>query len=337
MLYRRQGCILRLPCGNGTDALMLALLALNLKRGDEVIVPAFTFVAPAEAASLLGITPVFADVLPDTFCIDPESIIRNITPKTKAIIPVHLFGQCADMNTIMEIAEKYGLFIIEDTAQALGCDHKDCNTPNNYTHKAGTIGHIGCTSFFPSKNLGCYGDGGALFTNDYNLAERIYITAHHGSEKKYFHKEVGINSRLDTIQAAVLNAKLPHLDSWNKARKDVAKKYNSQLLKIKKIVCPQILPYKTHIFHQYTLTLQNAKMRNELREFLTANGIATAIYYPVPLNEQEAYRKISKCADGCPTTKKICDSVLSLPICPELTDEKIIYITDTIKRFFHTT
>jgi dTDP-4-amino-4,6-dideoxygalactose transaminase len=216
----------------------------------------------------------------------------------------------------------------------LGCDYND--THSRKACKAGTIGHIGCTSFFPSKNLGCYGDGGAVLTNDNNLAERIHILSHHGSEKKYFHKEIGINSRLDTLQAAILNAKLPHLDTWNNARSKTAEKYNSLLSKVKEIVCPKILSHRTHIFHQYTLTLQNAETRNELREFLTANGIATAIYYPVPLNEQEAYRKIAKCAYGCPATKKICDSVLSLPICPELTDEKIIYITDTIKRFFHT-
>jgi dTDP-4-amino-4,6-dideoxygalactose transaminase len=214
----------------------------------------------------------------------------------------------------------------------LGCDYND--THSRKACKAGTIGHIGCTSFFPSKNLGCYGDGGAVLTNDNNLAERIHILAHHGSEKKYFHKEIGLNSRLDTLQAAILNTKLPHLDSWNKARKDVAKKYNSQLSKIKEIVCPKILPHKTHIFHQYTLTLQDAKTRNELQEYLISNGVATAIYYPVPLNEQEVYRKISKYADACPITKKLSDTVLSLPVFPELTDEKIIFITDKIKRFF---
>ncbi|MDR1974647.1 MAG: DegT/DnrJ/EryC1/StrS family aminotransferase [Bacteroidales bacterium] len=309
-----------ITCANGTDALMLALLSLKLQPADEIIVPSFTFAAPAETSAFLGLTPVFADVYPDTFCIDPQSIIRNITSRTKAIIPVHLFGQCANMDAIMDIAAQHNLFVIEDTAQAFGASFNG--------KKAGTIGHIGCTSFFPSKNLGCYGDGGAVFTNDDTLAESIRLFAHHGSRTKYLHETVGINSRLDTLQAAILNVKLPYLDEWNNTRRIIASKYNEALSSFLK--CPVTGAHSTHIFHQYTVPLQNGEVRGVLQERLKNNGIASTIYYPFPLNEQQTYKNISKCADGCPVTKDICSCVLSLPIYPELSDEKIDRIIKVI-------
>lgn len=307
-----------IPCANGTDALMLALMALDLKPKDEVIVSDFTFAAPAEAVLFLGLTPVFADINPDTFCIDPASVEQNITSRTKAIIPVHLFGQYADMTAITDIARKHNLYVIEDTAQALGA--KTAGTTG-----AAVSGNIACTSFFPSKNLSCYGDGGACFTDDDIFAERIRIFAHHGSRIKYRHETTGINSRLDTLQAAILSVKLPYLDKWNTKRAEIAEKYTKALSDTVK--CPAIAGI--HIFHQYTILLKDEETRDGLQKHLQKNGIASAVYYPYPLHTQKAYTT----AADCPVTSNICPRVLSLPIYPELTDEQINCITDTLKNY----
>ncbi|MDR2556722.1 MAG: DegT/DnrJ/EryC1/StrS family aminotransferase [Bacteroidales bacterium] len=317
-----------IPCANGTDALILALLALDLKPEDEVIVPDFTFAAPAEAAALLGLTPIFADVLPDTFCIDPASIERNITNRTKAIIAVHLFGQYADMAAINSIAKKYNLMVIEDAAQALGAKTAQ-DEAGGITLEAAGVKNIYCTSFFPSKNLSCYGDGGACFTNDDMLAEKIKILAHHGSRIKYNHEVTGINSRLDTLQAAILNVKLPYLDKWNKRRVEIAEKYTKALAAAQRVKCPVAGVHSKHIFHQYTILLQDEKTRNGLKEYLAQNGIASTIYYPYPIHTQKAYAT----AADCPVTTDLCKRVLSLPIYPELTEEQIKYITDTLKSY----
>ncbi|CAL1520772.1 UDP-2-acetamido-2-deoxy-3-oxo-D-glucuronate aminotransferase [Chitinophaga sp. MM2321] len=319
-----------IPCANGTDALQIAMMALELERGDEVIVPSFTYVATAEVIGLLGLVPVMVDVDPLSFNVTADIIKGAISSKTKAIVPVHLFGQCADMSSIMDLAREHGLYVIEDTAQALSADY---SFPDGRIVKAGTIGDIGCTSFFPSKNLGCYGDGGALFTRDKELADKIRMIANHGQVKKYVHKYIGVNSRLDTLQAAILDVKLSHLDSYTTARQAGAAYYDEHLKTLKAISIPSHVSYSTHVFHQYTILVGDNK-RDELKKYLESKGIPAMIYYPVPLNEQEAFMKIGRTAGGLPTTRELCSQVLSLPIHTEMLTQQQDYIIEHIKAFF---
>jgi len=321
-----------ITCGNGTDALQLALMALDLKPGDEVITTSFTFIATAEVIALLKLTPVLVDVLPDTYNIDPEAVKKAITPRTKAIIPVHLFGQTADMHHIMDIANEHNLFVVEDTAQALGAEFTDPVTGKTY--KTGTIGTIGCTSFFPSKNLGAYGDGGAVFTNDDLLAERLRMLANHGMKVRYYHDYVGVNSRLDTLQAAILDVKLPHLDEYAEARQKAAAFYNEAFAECQKIKTPQTAPFTTHVFHQYTMVLQDVD-RKALMQYLAEHDIASAVYYPVPLHLQKAYRDERYGEGDFPVTEALSKSVMSLPVHTELTPEIQKIITDTVLEFMH--
>ena len=317
-----------IPCANGTDALQIAMMALDLKQGDEVITANFTYVATAEVIGLLGLSPVLVDVNQDTFNIDIESIERNITSKTKAIVPVHLFGQCADMERIMAIAKKHNLYVIEDTAQAIGADYSFSDGRN---FKAGTIGTIGCTSFFPSKNLGCFGDGGAIFTNNDELAKKIRMIAHHGQSVQYVHEVLGVNSRLDSIQAAILKIKLKHLDEYALSRNKVADFYDKAFSNHSKIKIPSRSKNSTHVFHQYTLQIIGYD-RSELREKLTEHGIPAMIYYPIPLHKQNAYKNERFKTNDFPITQKLCDTVLSLPMHTELDEETLNYITNTLLR-----
>lgn len=319
-----------IPCANGTDALQISMMALGLRPGDEVIVPAFTYVATAEVIGLLQLTPVLVDVEPNTFNLSIEQVERSITPKTKAIVPVHLFGQCADMDAVMDIADRHNLFVIEDTAQALGVDYLFAD---GRKQKAGTIGHIGCTSFFPTKNLGCYGDGGALFTNNEDLAESIRMIANHGQVKKYVHKILGVNSRLDTVQAAILSVKLKHLDDYCKSRQGVAEYYDEAFLSISAIQTPIRSPFSTHVFHQYTLVVPPA-VRDALKDYLQGKGIPSMIYYPIPLHHQEAFRSISRCSEDLSVTERLCASVISLPIHTEMTTEVQDEIIQGVIEFF---
>ncbi len=319
-----------IPCGNGTDALQVALMALNLQPGDEVITTSFTFIATAEVIALLKLRPVLVDVDPRTFNIDPEAIERAITSKTKAIIPVHLFGQCADMHTIKQIAEKHHLYIIEDTAQAIGATHT-CQVSGK-VHKAGTIGDIGCTSFFPSKNLGAYGDGGAIFTNDDDLAAQMRVVVNHGMAVRYYHDYVGVNSRLDTLQAAVLDIKLKHLDEYAIARQKAATYYNDAFANNPKIKTPVTAPFTDHVFHQYTLVLENVD-REGLMKHLADNGVASAVYYPVPLHMQKAYLDPRYKEGDFPITEELSRTVISLPIHTELNEEILKEITETLLEF----
>ena len=315
-----------IPCANGTDALQIAMMALDLKQGDEVITANFTYVATAEVIGLLGLSPVLVDVNQDTFNIDIDSIERNITSKTKAIVPVHLFGQCADMERIMAIAKKHNLYVIEDTAQAIGADYSFSDGRN---FKAGTIGTIGCTSFFPSKNLGCFGDGGAIFTNNDELAKKIRMIAHHGQSVQYVHEVLGVNSRLDSIQAAILKIKLKHLDEYALSRNKVADFYDKAFSNHSKIKIPSRSKNSTHVFHQYTLQIIGYD-RSELREKLTEHGIPAMIYYPIPLHKQNAYKNERFKTNDFPITQKLCDTVLSLPMHTELDEETLNYITNTL-------
>ena len=319
-----------IPCGNGTDALQVALMALNLQPGDEVITTSFTFIATAEVIALLKLTPVLVDVDPDTFNIDPDAIEKAITPKTKAIIPVHLFGQCADMHIIKEIAKKHDLFIIEDTAQAIGANYT-CQV-HDKTKKAGTLGHIGCTSFFPSKNLGAFGDGGAIFTDDDDLAAQMRVVVNHGMKVRYYHDYVGVNSRLDTLQAAILDIKLKHLDEYAAARQKAAAHYNNAFANHPKIKTPVTASFTDHVFHQYTLVLNDVD-REGLMKHLAENGIASAVYYPVPLHMQKAYLDPRYKEGDFPVTEQLAKSVISLPIHTELTEEIQKEITDAFLEF----
>jgi dTDP-4-amino-4,6-dideoxygalactose transaminase len=319
-----------ITCGNGTDALQIALMSLNLKPGDEVIVPAFTYVATAEVIGLLGFVPVLVDVDYRTFNIDVENLEKAVSDKTKAIVPVHLFGQCANMEEILNFAKKHNLFVIEDNAQAIGADY---TFSDGTIKKSGTIGNIGCTSFFPSKNLGCYGDGGAIFTNDDNLANKIRMIANHGQNIKYHHKYIGLNSRLDTIQAAILNVKLKHLDEYGQARLNAAVYYSENLKNISQIKTPLLSNFSSHVFHQYTLIIENGK-RDDLKKYLNDKKIPANIYYPLPLNEQEAFKPISKVLSNLKNTYKLCSSVLSLPMHTELSAEQQDFIINAIKDFF---
>lgn len=321
-------------CGNGTDALQIALMALNLKPGDEVIVPAFTYVASAEVIGLLGLTPVMVDIDPRTFNVTIENIKKGLSPKTKAIIPVHLFGQSCDMEPILEFAKEHSLFVVEDNAQAIGA----CYTfSNGYQAKTGTMGTIGCTSFFPSKNLGCYGDGGALFTNDEKLVERIRMIANHGQEVKYYHKVIGCNSRLDTIQAAVLDVKLRHLDEYCKARHNAASYYTERLRAFDPeeefIMTPIEASNSSHVYHQYTLRVKNGK-RDALKQYLAEKGVPSMIYYPLPLQEQEAFMPITRAGETLYNAKECAYSVLSIPIHTEITEEIQDCVIEHIINFY---
>ena len=317
-------------CGNGTDALQVALMALGLKPGDEVITTDFTFIATVEVIALLGLKPVLVDVDRETFNIDIQEIEKSVTPRTKAIVPVHLFGQCANMEAIMEIATKHNLYVVEDTAQALGAEYR---FSKGSTKKAGTIGNIGCTSFFPSKNLGCYGDGGALFTNDDALAEQIRSLTNHGMKVRYHHDQIGVNSRLDAIQAAILRVKLPHLDEYNRARRTAAEKYNTALSEISDIEIPATAAFTNHIFHQYTLKVKNGR-RDALKRHLDEQGIPNMVYYPIPLHQQKAFAPYMTENDNFPISEAISGEVLSLPMHTELDDEQIERITTAVKEFF---
>ncbi len=319
-----------IPCANGTDALQIALMALDLKEGDEIIVPSFTFIATAEVIALLKLTPIMVEVDENTFNITAEIIEKAITPRTKAIVPVHLFGQSCDMEAIMRVANEHNLYVIEDNAQAIGSDY---TFSDGTTKKAGTIGHIGCTSFFPSKNLGCYGDGGAIFTDDDELAQKMKIIANHGQSKQYFHSVIGVNSRLDSIQAAILNIKLKHLDEYCAARRRAAAFYNEAFKNIAELQTPALEEHSTHVFHQYTLQVKNGK-RSELQIHLAENGVPAMIYYPVPLYRQEAFTEFVAPDFTLPVTEKLCASVLSLPIHTEMNAELLRIITDNVKSFF---
>jgi len=326
-----------IPCANGTDALQIAMMGLGLQPGDEIITADFTFAATVEVIALLNLTPVLVDVLEDGFTIDPKAVEAAITEKTKAIVPVHLFGQCADMEALEAIAKKHNLYIIEDNAQAIGANY----TYSDGTKKmAGTMGAVGCTSFFPSKNLGCYGDGGALFTNCDELAHTLRGIVNHGMYTRYYHDVVGVNSRLDSLQAAVLNAKLPRLDSYNEKRRAAAISYNSALVGHTDIALPVMASHcgeldvnnQGHVFHQYTLRILNGK-RDALAQHLQEAGIPFGIYYPVPLHLQKAYTDSRYKEDNFKVTNQLCEEVLSLPMHTELDSEQINFISDTVLKF----
>jgi dTDP-4-amino-4,6-dideoxygalactose transaminase len=320
-----------IPCANGTDALQIALMALDLAPGDEVIVPAFTYVATAEVIALLRLRPVMVDVDPHTFNVTAEIVEAAITPRTKAIVPVHLFGQSCDMAPIMDVAEKHGLYVVEDNAQAIGARY---TRPDGSQVATGCIGHIGCTSFYPSKNLGAYGDGGAMMTNDDELAAKLRMVANHGQSRRYYHDKVGVNSRLDSIQAAILDIKLAHLDTYNAARQAAADHYDAAFADIPALVIPHRDPKSTHVFHQYTLRVTDGR-RDELQAFLQEKGIPTGVYYPVPLYEQEAFRGTSaNLVDFLPATDQLCKEVVSLPMHSEFDEASLTYITDTVRSFF---
>lgn len=319
-----------ITCGNGTDALQIALMSLNLKSGDEVICPSFSFIATAEVIALLGFRPVFVDVDYDNFNCTVENIKQAISVKTRAIIPVHLFGQGADMENIIELAKQYDLFVIEDNAQSFGAEY---TFANKGTKKLGTIGNIGCTSFFPTKNLACYGDGGAVFTNDDALAEKLRLIANHGAKQKYHNQIIGVNSRLDTIQAAILNVKLKYLDNYLSKRQQVAKIYDEELKDLKEIILPIKTPVSSHTYNQYTIKVLNSR-RNDLQSYLKEKNIPTAVYYPIPLHRQEALVVVSRRGNEMTNTNRLCNEVLSLPMHTELLKQEQTYITDSIKQFF---
>jgi dTDP-4-amino-4,6-dideoxygalactose transaminase len=318
-----------IPCANGTDALQVAMMALGIKPGDEVITTNFTFIATAEVIALLGFTPVVVDVDPHTFNIDPVSVRKAITPKTRAIVPVHLFGQCADMDAMMAIAEEFNLFIIEDACQAIGADYLFADGSRK---KAGTIGHVGCTSFFPSKNLGCYGDGGAIFTNDDELANQMRVVVNHGMTVRYYHDFIGVNSRLDSIQAAVLRVKLARLDAYAEARNLAAEYYDNAFKNHPKLKTPARFEKSTHVFHQYTLVTEGVD-RNAMQEFLMKKEVPAMIYYPVPLHLQKAYLDPRYKEGDFPVTEQLCKTVISLPMHTELDDDQLQFITSSVLEF----
>lgn len=315
------GGIQVISCGNGTDALQIAMMALGFKPGDEIILPVHTYVATAEVIALLGLTPVFVDVDASTFNINVHQVEDKITDKTKAIVPVHLYGQCANMEFLMELAGQYNLMLIEDAAQSFGADYI---FPEGHRSKSGTIGHVGTTSFFPTKNLGCFGDGGAIFTYDEVLAEQLRMIANHGQKKKYHHEMIGVNSRLDTIQAAVLNVKLKHLSEYERKRNEVANYYDKNL---KDVIVPKRSKFSTHVFHQYTI---RAEKRDALKKHLEDHKIPSIIYYPVPLHHQKAYRQDK----SFPVAEQLSKEVLSLPMHTEMTEEQLDYICRTVNSFY---
>lgn len=320
-----------IPCANGTDSLQIAMMALGLQPGDEVIVPAFTYVATAEVIALLHLKPVMVDVDEDFFNIDIEGLEKAITSKTKAIVPVHLFGQGANMEAIMTVANKYNLYVIEDNAQAIGADYY---FSDGSSKKLGTIGHIGSTSFFPSKNLGCFGDGGALMTNDDTLAQKMRMIANHGQSVKYIHDTVGCNSRLDSLQAAVLNVKLKYLDSYRDNRNQVASAYDSAFEDIDGLVSPKRSDFSNHVFHQYTLKVKDGK-RDKMKDFLDSKGVPSMIYYPIPLYKQKAFSHYSEEEFRLKNTEQHCKEVLSLPIHTEMTEEHLKFIIKAVRSFFN--
>lgn len=315
-------------CANGTDALQIAMMALGLQPGDEVLVPAFTYVATAEVIALLGLQPIMVDVDPDTFNVRVADLEAKVTPKTKAIVPVHLFGQSTDMEPLLAFAKAHHLYVIEDNAQAIGADY---TFSDGRVAKTGTMGDIGCTSFYPSKNLGCYGDGGAIFTNDDHLAEQLKMVANHGQNKKYHHRLVGCNSRLDAVQAAVLNVKLPLLDGYCAARQQAAAYYDTAFAKVEWLQIPKRQPNSTHVFHQYTLRALNGQ-RDALKAHLAEAGIPSMVYYPIPLYKQEAFAKYW---DGqeLPVTELLCEQVISLPMHTELDEEQLGRVVEVVKSF----
>ncbi len=323
-----------IPCGNGTDALQIAMMALDLQPGDEVITPSFTYIATTEVIALLKLTPVFVEVDPNTFCIDPALIEKAITSKTKAIVPVHLYGQAAPMEAIMAIAKKHNLYVIEDNAQAIGCDYI---FTDGSTKKTGTIGHIGTTSFYPSKNLGAFGDGGAIFTNDDSLAVKLKMMANHGQSRRYYHDVVGCNSRLDTVQAAILEIKLKHLDEYNIARRSAADYYDKAFAGHTKIKAPFRAAWSRHVYHQYTVIVEDgnnsAAFRNRLNEFLAANNIPSMIYYPVPGHRQKMFEQFNVASLSMPVTDWLTERVISLPIHTELDEEQLQFITTKVLEF----
>ncbi|MCW3467927.1 DegT/DnrJ/EryC1/StrS family aminotransferase [Chitinophaga nivalis] len=320
-----------IPCANGTDALQIAMMALGLEPGDEVITPSFTFIATAEVIALLRLKPVFVDIDPQTYCLDVAQVEKAITPKTKAIVPVHLYGHVTDMEALMEVANKHNLYVIEDNAQAIGGNY---TFKDGSTKKAGTIGHIGCTSFFPSKNLGCYGDGGAIFTNDDQLAAQIRMVANHGQSARYYHDVVGCNSRLDTVQAAVLRIKLPLLDEYIKARRAVADAYDAAFADVPQITTPYRAPYSYHVFHQYTLQLNGAD-RNELQKYLAEKQVPSMIYYPVPAHRQKMFAEYGSDAFDLPVTDSLTSKVISLPIHTEMDTDQLDHIIQSVKSFLN--
>ena len=320
-----------ISCANGTDALYLAMMSLGLRPGDEVITTNFTFIATLETVALLGMKPVIVEPEAGNFNISPEGIRKAITPRTKAIVPVHLFGQCSDMEVIMKIAGEHGLFVIEDAAQATGADYF---FSDGTVCKAGTMGNAGTTSFFPSKNLGCYGDGGAVYTDDDELAKKIRSIANHGMKLRYHYNDIGVNSRLDTIQAAILRVKLRYLDEFNASRKAVADFYDSAFAGCNGIIVPVREKYSSHIFHQYTIRVPDGR-RDELKQFLGENGIPSMVYYPGPLHLQEAYRFLGYSETDFPVTNSLCREVLSLPVHTEMEQEQLEYITDKVLHFFN--
>ena len=319
-----------IPVGNGTDALQISLMALGLKSGDEVITPSFTFVSTAEVVALLGLKPVFIDVDPSSFCMSVENVSKAITKKTKAIIPVQLFGQNADMEPINAIAKKHGLHVVEDACQSIASEYR---FQNGDVFKSGCMGDLGCTSFFPSKNLGCYGDGGAIFTNDDVLAENARSIANHGMKTRYHYERIGVNSRLDSIQAAVLDVKLRYLDQYIESRRKAAKYYDEKLSDIPPIICPSQSKSSGHVYHQYTIRVKNGK-RGELQSYLKEQGIPTMVYYPVPLHLQKAYNDGRYSIGDLPNTEGLASTVLSLPMHTELDEEQLAYITNNIRKFF---
>lgn len=318
-----------IPCANGTDALQIAMMALGLQPGDEVITPSFTYIATTEVVALLRLTPVFVEVDPKTFCIDPQALRKAITPKTKAIVPVHLYGHAAPMEEIMQIAKEHNLYVIEDNAQAIGCDY---TFSDGTVKKAGTIGTIGATSFYPSKNLGAYGDGGAIFTNDDALAQQLKMVANHGQQKRYYHEVVGCNSRLDSIQAAILNIKLKRLDAYNAARQSVAAYYNDAFANNEKITTPYVAPYSKHVYHQYTMLL-NGVNRDGLVAYLSEHKIPSMIYYPVPGHRQDMFSTFNLPAYNLQTTDWLTERVISLPVHTEMDADQLEYITQHVLNY----
>ncbi len=319
------------PCANGTDALQLALMALDLKEGDEIIVPTFTYAATAEVIALLNFKPVMADVDPKTFNLSVEEVEKRFTKKTKAIVPVNLYGQSADLEPILDYAKLKGLAVVKDNAQAIGAEY---TFQNGKVKKTGTMGDIGTFSFFPSKNLGCYGDGGAVCTDNEEIASRLRMIANHGQKKKYFHSVIGVNSRLDSIQAAILNIKLKHLDAYAQARQDVAKYYDTQFESINQICTPVRFDKSSHVFHQYTLKCLDGS-RDALKKYLEEKDIPSMIYYPLPLYKQEAFFNPTIDPSSFPVTNKLCEQVISLPIHTEMQPDILNYICDTVKAFYH--
>lgn len=320
-----------IPCANGTDALQIAMMGLGLQPGDEVITPSFTYIATTEVIALLGLTPVFVEVDSETFCMDPTALEQAITSKTKAIVPVHLYGQSANMEEIMRIANAHNLYVIEDNAQAIGCAYY---FSSGEVAKTGTMGHIGCTSFFPSKNLGCFGDGGAMMTNDDELASKLRMIANHGQSKRYYHDRVGCNSRLDAIQAAVLRIKLQHLDSYNEARQQLAAFYNEAFQGIPNVKVPVRKAYSTHVYHQYTLQVL-PEVRNRLHDYLAEREIPSMIYYPIPAHRQQMFNAFGSESLSLPVTDYLTERVISLPMHTEMDKNQRDFIVSTVQSFFN--